>query len=147
MELLAPEGPVYQAGTLSGNPLATTAGIENLTLLSRSKTMYSRLETITKTLCEGVKDIAAKHGVPLQVAQLGSLFTLFFSKKRITNYREASSCNLAIFPPYFRSMLEGGIYLPPSPFETSFVSAAHTTRDVAKTLAAAEKAFTLLGRR
>ena len=146
MELLSPQGPVYQAGTLSGNPLATTAGIENLKMLSTSKTVYSKLAATTKTLCEGVKDIAAKREVPLQVAQLGSMFTLFFSKKRITNYREACGCNPAIFPRYFRTMLQGGIYLPPSPFETNFVSTAHTKRDVAKTLEAADKALRLLKR-
>ena len=144
MELLSPQGPVYQAGTLSGNPLATTAGIENLKILSTSKTVYSRLAETTKALCEGVKEIADKHGIPLQVAQLGSLFTLFFSKKRITSYREACDCNPAMFPPYFRTMLQGGIYLPPSPFETNFVSTAHTKRDVAKTLEAADSALKLL---
>jgi glutamate-1-semialdehyde 2,1-aminomutase len=146
MELLSPQGPVYQAGTLSGNPLATTAGIENLKILSTSKTVYSKLAATTKAFCEGVKEIAAKREVPLQVTQLGSMFTLFFSKKRITNYREACACNPTMFPRYFRTMLKGGIYLPPSPFETNFVSTAHTKRDVAKTLEAADKAFRLLKR-
>lgn len=146
MELLSPQGPVYQAGTLSGNPLATTAGIENLKILSTSKTVYSKLAATTKAFCEGVKEIAAKCEVPLQVTQLGSMFTLFFSKKRITNYREACACNPTMFPRYFRTMLKGGIYLPPSPFETNFVSTAHTKRDVAKTLEAADKAFRLLKR-
>ena len=146
MELLAPEGPVYQAGTLSGNPLATSAGIENLKILSTSKTLYSRLATTTKALCEGIREVAAKRALPLQIAQLGSLFTVFFSQKRITNYREASECNGAAYARYFRTMLRGGIYLPPSPFETGFVSTAHTKRDVEKTLEVTDRALRLLKR-
>ena len=141
MELLSPQGPVYQAGTLSGNPLATTAGIENLKILAASKTVYSKLAGITKDLCEGVKEIAARRKVPLQVAQLGSMFTLFFSQKRITNYQESCACNPTMFPRYFRTMLKGGIYLPPSPFETNFVSTAHTTRDIDKTLEVVDRTF------
>ena len=107
MELLSPQGPVYQAGTLSGNPLATTAGIENLKILSTSKTVYSRLAATTKALCEGVKEIAAKREVPLQVAQLGSMFTLFFSKKRITNYREACELQSGHVPTLFPDHVAG----------------------------------------
>ena len=89
MDLVSPLGPVYQAGTLSGNPLATTAGIENLKILATSKHLYKRLETITKVLCEGIKEIAEQHGLSLQLTQLASMFTLFFSEKRVTNYRQA----------------------------------------------------------
>lgn len=144
MELISPQGPVYQAGTLSGNPLATTAGIETLKLLSQSEMLYERLDNTARTLCEGIKEIAITHKISLQLSQLGSMFTLFFSKKKVTNYQEARHCNLKMFAYYFRIMLKRGIYLPPSQFETNFVSIAHTKRDIAKTLETVDKAFKLL---
>ena len=144
MELISPQGPVYQAGTLSGNPLATTAGIENLKILSRSNKIYKQLNMTTKALCEEIKEIAVRRNMSLNLSQLGSMFTLFFSKKKVTNYQEARKCNLKMFAHYFRVMLSEGIYLPPSQFETNFVSMAHTKRDVAKTLEAADKAFRIL---
>ncbi len=146
MELISPQGPVYQAGTLSGNPLATTAGIENLKILSRSNKIYKQLNITTKVLCEEIKEIAVRRNMPLNLSQLGSMFTLFFSKKKVTNYQEARKCNLKMFAHYFRVMLSEGIYLPPSQFETNFVSMAHTKRDVAKTLEAADKAFRILNK-
>ena len=147
MELISPQGPVYQAGTLSGNPLATTAGIENLKILSRSNKIYKQLNLTTKALCEEIKEIAVRRNMPLNLSQLGSMFTLFFSKKKVTNYQEARKCNLKMFAHYFRVMLSEGIYLTPSQFETNFVSMAHTKRDVAKTLEAADKAFRILKRK
>ena len=144
MALISPLGPVYQAGTLSGNPLATTAGIANLNILSQSKKIYSQLHSMTKALCGEIKEIAVKRNVSLQVSQLGSMFTLFFCNKKVTNYQEATTCNLNRFAHYFRVMLNEGIYLPPSQFETNFVSMVHTKRDVIKTLEAADKAFRLL---
>ena len=146
MELISPQGPVYQAGTLSGNPLATTAGIENLKILSRSNKIYKQLNITTKTLCEEIKEIAVRRNMPLNLSQLGSMFTLFFSKEKVSNYQEARKCNLKMFAHYFRVMLSEGIYLPPSQFETNFVSMAHTKRDVAKTLEAADKAFRILNK-
>jgi len=144
MELVSPQGPVYQAGTLSGNPLATTAGIENLKMLSKSKRLYEKLDATATTLCEGIKEIARVHKISLQLSQLGSMFTVFFSKKKVTNYQRARGCNLTMFAHYFRIMLREGIYLPPSQFETNFVSMAHTERDIAKTVKAVDKAFKLL---
>ena len=141
MDLVSPLGPVYQAGTLAGNPLATTAGIENLKILGTSRHLYKRLEAIATILCEGIKEIAEQHGLSLQVAQLASMFTIFFSEKRVTNYRQARGCNLDMFAEYFRRMLQGGIYLPPSQFETNFISTAHTRGNIARTLEAADKAF------
>jgi len=141
MDLVSPLGPVYQAGTLSGNPLATTAGIENLKILATSKHLYKRLETIAAVLCEGIKEIAEQHGLSLQVTQLASMFTLFFSEKRVNNYQQARACNLDTFAEYFRRMLQEGIYLPPSQFETNFVSTAHTRGNIARTLEAVDKAF------
>jgi len=144
MELISPQGPVYQAGTLSGNPLATAAGIETLTILSRSKAVYDKIEATTSTLCKGIEAIAARYGVPLHIAQLGSLFTLFFSQGKVTNYREARNCDLKRFARYFRGMLKRSIYVPPSQFETNFVSMAHTKRDIAKTLAVMDRVFSLI---
>ena len=141
MDLVSPLGPVYQAGTLAGNPLATTAGIENLKILGTSRHLYKRLEAIATVLCEGIKEIAEQHGLSLQVTQLASMFTIFFSEKRVTNYRQARGCNLDMFAEYFRRMLQGGIYLPPSQFETNFISTAHTRGNIARTLEAADKAF------
>jgi glutamate-1-semialdehyde 2,1-aminomutase len=147
MELVSPQGPVYQAGTLSGNPLATTAGIENLKILSQSKSLYEQLDTTAKSLCEGIKERAVTHKIPLQLSQLGSLFTLFFSKKKVTSYQKAKRCNLKMFAHYFRIMLREGIYLPPSQFETNFISVVHTQREINKTLKAVDKAFAILKKR
>ena len=147
MELVSPQGPVYQAGTLSGNPLATTAGIENLKILSKSERLYEKLDTITRTLCEGIKEIANAHKIHLQLSQLGSMFTLFFSKKKVTNYRDARACNLKRFAHYFRIMLKEGIYLPPSQFETNFISLAHSKRDINRTLKAVDKALSIAKRK
>jgi glutamate-1-semialdehyde 2,1-aminomutase len=144
MELVSPQGPVYQAGTLSGNPLATTAGIENLKILSQSKRIYKQLDTTAKSLCEGIKERAVTHKIPLQLSQLGSMFTLFFLKKKVTSYRQVKRCNLKMFARYFRIMLREGIYLPPSQFETNFISVAHTQREINKTLKAVDKAFIIL---
>ncbi len=141
MELVAPLGPVYQAGTLSGNPLATAAGIETLTILSQSKDAYEKIEDITTTLCKGLGEIISRRGVPARIAQLGSLFTLFFSKKQVKDYRQAMRCDLQSFARYFRAMLKGGIYIPPSQFETNFVSMAHTRKDIAVTLEVMDRAF------
>jgi glutamate-1-semialdehyde 2,1-aminomutase len=134
MDLVSPLGPVYQAGTLSGNPLATAAGIETLTILSQSKGIYEKIEEITSSLCRGIGEIISRRGVPARITRLGSLFTLFFSGKQVKDYRQAQRCDLKAFACYFRSMLKGGIYLPPSQFETNFVSMAHTPKDIAKTL-------------
>jgi glutamate-1-semialdehyde 2,1-aminomutase len=147
MELVSPQGPVYQAGTLSGNPLATTAGIENLKILSQSKRLYEQLDTTAKSLCEGIEERAVTHKIPLQLSQQGSLFTLFFSRKKVTSYQQAKRCNLKMFAHYFRIMLREGIYLPPSQFETNFISVAHTQREINRTLKAVDKAFALLKKR
>jgi glutamate-1-semialdehyde 2,1-aminomutase len=125
---------VYQAGTLSGNPLATAAGIETLTILSRSKGVYEKIEGTTSSLCKGIGEIISRRGVSARITQLGSLFTLFFSGKQVKDYRQARRCDLKAFARYFRSMLKGGIYVPPSQFETNFVSMAHTQEDIARTL-------------
>jgi glutamate-1-semialdehyde 2,1-aminomutase len=141
MELVSPLGPVYQAGTLSGNPLATAAGIETLTILSQSKGVYEKIEAITATLCKGMGEIISRRRVSARIAQLGSLFTLFFSEKQVKDYRQAKRCDLKAFARYFRAMLKGGIYVPPSQFETNFVSMAHTRKDIAMSLEVLDRAF------
>ncbi len=134
MDLVSPLGPVYQAGTLSGNPLATAAGIETLTILSQSQGAYEKIDDITATLCKGMGEIISRRGVSARVNRLGSLFTLFFSGKQVKDYRQARCCDLKAFARYFHGMLKGGIYVPPSQFETNFVSMAHARKDIEKTL-------------
>lgn len=140
MEMLAPSGPVYQAGTLSGNPLAMTAGIETLKIL-KGKGVYEKLDATTKTLCDGLEQIANKRGIPVQIARAGAMFTLFFNNRPVDNYEDAKKSNLERFARYFKKMLESGIYLAPSQFEAVFVSLAHSKSDINKTLAVAEKVF------
>ncbi len=140
MEMLAPSGPVYQAGTLSGNPLAMTAGIETLKIL-KGKGVYEKLENTTKGLCDGLEDVAARRGIPVQIARAGAMFTLFFNDRPVDNYEDAKKSNLERFAKYFKKMLESGIYLAPSQFEAVFVSLAHSTADIEKTLYAAKKVF------
>lgn len=140
MEMLAPSGPVYQAGTLSGNPLAMTAGIETLKIL-KGKGVYEKLDATTKTLCDGLEQIANKRGIPVQIARAGAMFTLFFNNRPVDNYEDAKKSDLERFAKYFRKMLELGIYLAPSQFEAVFVSLAHSKSDINKTLAVAEKVF------
>lgn len=140
MEMLAPSGPVYQAGTLSGNPLAMTAGIETLRIL-KGKGVYERLEKTSSGLCTGLEDIAAKRGIPVQIARAGAMFTLFFNDRPVDNYEDAKKSNLERFARYFKKMLESGIYLAPSQFEAVFISLAHSTADIEKTLSVAKRVF------
>jgi glutamate-1-semialdehyde 2,1-aminomutase len=140
MDLVAPAGPVYQAGTLSGNPLAVTSGLKTLEILRRPGT-YERLEAISNTLASGLGATAAKARVPLTVNRVGSMFTCFFSSDPVTDYASAKRSDTGRFARFFRLLLERGVYFPPSQFEAAFVSTAHTDADVAATLEAAAKAF------
>jgi len=144
MDLVSPLGPVYQAGTLSGNPLATAAGIETITILSRSKDVYEKIQETTSILCKGIGEIISRRCVSARITKLGSLFTLFFSAKQVKDYRQAQGCDLKAFARYFRYMLKGGIYVPPSQFETNFVSMAHTPKDIAKTLEVMDRVLRLI---
>jgi glutamate-1-semialdehyde 2,1-aminomutase len=144
MELVAPLGPVYQAGTLSGNPLAMAAGIEALSILSEPGT-YKKLDMRTKMLAQGLERAAAKAGVSLSVARAGSMLTPFFNVRDVTDYDSALSSDTALYARFFNHMLEQGIYLPPSQFEAVFTSLAHTREDIEKTLAAASLAFGACG--
>lgn len=130
MRMISPDGPVYQAGTLSGNPIATAAGIETLKMLKENPDIYRDLETKTTRLAQTVKD-AAKGNVA--VNQIGSLMSIFFTDQNVTDYNSAVSSNLEAYASYFGYMLERGIYLAPSQFEAMFVSDAHTDEDIAKT--------------
>lgn len=138
MNKLAPSGNVYQAGTLSGNPTAVSAGLAMLKLIEQENP-YPRIDELCKRLAEGVNAIALKNNFNLHVAQFGSMFTPFFSKDTITNLSRAKICDTKAYAKFFHGMLENGIYLPPSQFETAFISAAHTNDDIEKYISAAEK--------
>jgi glutamate-1-semialdehyde 2,1-aminomutase len=140
MRLVAPSGPVYQAGTLSGNPLAMTAGLWSLTRLSRN--LYGRLGQLGADLAEGLADSARRAGVALQVNGIGSALTPFFTASPVKNYQTAIRADAAKYGVFFKGMLSRGIYPPPSQFEAWFLSAAHTARDVDKTIKAAREAMT-----
>jgi glutamate-1-semialdehyde 2,1-aminomutase len=142
MDLVAPLGPMYQAGTLSGNPLAMAAGCAMLKhLRDRKAEIYPRLEKLSGELVQGVADAAKDAGVTLCHNRVGSMFTWFFNAGPVTSWETASKSNTEAFGKFFRAMLDGGVYLPPSQYEAAFLSAAHTKEDVQKTIAAAKQAF------
>ncbi|MBU5611700.1 MULTISPECIES: glutamate-1-semialdehyde 2,1-aminomutase [Geomonas] len=143
MSQLSPAGGVYQAGTLSGNPLAMTAGIETLKLLQEPG-FYEKLEEKSKFVAEGIAKAAKDAGFPLYSTRVGSMFCGFFSKEPVYNWDSAAKCDTKAFATYFRGMLEEGIYLACSQFETAFVGASHTEKDLEKTIAAAAKCFKAL---
>ncbi|MGI5861676.1 MAG: glutamate-1-semialdehyde 2,1-aminomutase [Myxococcales bacterium] len=140
MAKAAPEGPVYQAGTLSGNPLATAAGIATLRELARPG-VYEQLEGTAARLAEGLRERCASHRVPAVVNRVGSMFTLFFCAEPPYDYASAKKSDAARFARFFRAMLDRGVYLPPSQFEAAFVSTAHGELEIARTLAAADEAL------
>jgi glutamate-1-semialdehyde 2,1-aminomutase len=142
MNLVAPLGPVYQAGTLSGNPLAMAAGIATLKQLQAKKAeIYPRLDAMSAKLVDGVMWAAKEAGVALTANRVGSMFTWFFGSETVTDWDSAAKSDTAAFGRFFRAVLEAGIYLPPSQYEAAFMSAAHTDEDIEKTLAAARGAF------
>jgi glutamate-1-semialdehyde 2,1-aminomutase len=122
MEMIAPEGPVYQAGTLSGNPLATTAGLAMLELIQSNPEVYQKLEAKGKRLAEAISHQIESLNIKASVSQIGSMFTLFFTDKKVENFTDAKTSDLIKFGQYFRGMLNRGIYLPPSQFESWFLS-------------------------
>jgi len=143
MDLLAPLGPVYQAGTLSGNPLAVTAGIETLKLIGSPGT-YARLAELGTQMAEGLRKAVLDAGVVACVNQLGSMFTVFFGVEQVRDYASATRSDTKIFARYFQGMIERGIYLPPSQFETAFISLVHGEAEVQETLAAARAVLSSL---
>jgi len=140
MKWIAPEGPVYQAGTLSGNPLAVSAGIAALKALKKPGT-YAKLEQMTAELVTGLAIAAGKAGIPVQINCMGSMFTVFFTSSPVTDFRTAKTCDTVRYAAFFHAMLQAGVYFPPSQFETCFVSLAHTRNDIKATLRAAQEAF------
>jgi len=132
MDYLSPLGPVYQAGTLSGNPIAVAAGIQTLKILSQVR-IYERLEERTRNLVERLRENARKLRVDIHINQIGSMFTLFFSSHKVYHYQSAKGSDEKKFAQYFQGMLRRGIYLPCSQFETNFLSLAHTDQDIEKT--------------
>ncbi len=140
MENLAPLGPVYQAGTLSGNPLAVTAGLETLKILAQPGT-YEKLSKSSEYLVEEAKKIAHKIGVKIYISRVGSMFTLFFASQEVIDYHTALKSDTVAFNRYFHLMLKGGIYLAPSQFEANFISLAHSQENLDKTLEVMAKTF------
>ena len=136
MEHLAPVGPVYQAGTLSGNPIAMTAGLKTLEILSRPG-FHEGLEAKTQRLVAGVLDAAAEAGVPMTANQVPGMFGLFFTDQPVSDYAQATRCDLAAFKRFFHGMLDAGIYLAPSAFEAGFISNAHSDADIDQTITTA----------
>jgi glutamate-1-semialdehyde 2,1-aminomutase len=142
MDYLAPLGPVYQAGTLSGNPLAMAAGIATIAhLIEHEAAIYAQLDRVTQNIAEGVAELAREAGVPLTTNRVGSMFTWFFTLGPVTDYASASKSDTEAFGRFHRSLLEAGVWLPPSQFEAAFVSAAHGQIEVDHILAAARAAL------
>jgi glutamate-1-semialdehyde 2,1-aminomutase len=143
MEQVAPAGPVYQAGTLSGNPLAVAAGLKTLELLRQSGT-YEKLEALGARLEAGLAEAAKEAGVPLTVNRVGSMLTVFFTARPVVDYRSAKDSDRERFAAFFRALLDRGVYFPPSPFEAAFISTAHSDKDIRQTVRAARQAFRIL---
>ncbi len=146
MQHISPVGPVYQAGTLSGNPIAMSAGIKTLELLSVPG-FHDRLGAQTENLLHGLRNAAKTHGIPFCANHAGGMFGLFFTEdKKVTSFNEVMACNTEHFKQFFHSMLDQGVFIAPSAFEAGFTSAAHTDADVAATVTAAENAFTSIAK-
>lgn len=144
MDHIAPTGPVYQAGTLSGNPVAMSAGLAALSQLSQEG-LYEQLYARVDQLLDGMQQLADEAGIPFTTNRAGSMFGFFFTKeKQVTSYKQATECNMEHFKAFYHSMLKQGVYLAPSAFEGGFMSAAHSEQDIEDTLAAAKIAFSEL---
>lgn len=143
MEQIAPQGPVYQAGTLSGNPLAMAAGIATLNELQKPG-FYETLDQTSASLADGLAQVAADTGIPVQVDRVGSMLGMYFTNRPVHDFEDAKTSDLERFTTYYKGMLERGIYLAPSQFEAAFVSAAHSAADIDATLSAASEVFQTL---
>jgi len=144
MMQVAPEGPVYQAGTLSGNPLAMASGLKQLQILIE-KNPYPELDKKGQALEEGMNQLIQKYGIKATVNRVGSMITMFFTDKEVKNFADAKSSDLELFNRFYKLMLEKGVYLAPSQFEASFLSTAHSDEDINKTLNAIEDTFKEIG--
>jgi glutamate-1-semialdehyde 2,1-aminomutase len=144
MEHISPLGPVYQAGTLSGNPLAMTAGLTTLNLISEEG-FHDRLTEKTEALCEGFRQAARKTGIPLTVQSAGAMFGLFFTEEpEVSRFDQVMNCDVERFKAFFQGMLKEGVYLAPSAFEAGFTNAALSDADIDATIAAAERVMATL---
>ncbi len=140
MKWVAPEGPVYQAGTLSGNPLAVSAGIAALETL-KAEGAYSKLAALTASLVVGLKQAAGEAGVPVRINSIGSMFTIFFTETEVGDFQTAKTSDTERYARFFHALLKRGVYFPPSQFETCFLSLAHTKSDIKATIELAREAF------
>ena len=140
MKWVAPEGPVYQAGTLSGNPLAVAAGIATLKAL-KAANVYKRIEGLTQELVAGLRKAAEEAGAAVQINTIGSMFTVFFTNSPVTDFQSAKKSDTNRYGRFFHALLDRGVYFPPSQFETCFVSLAHSRSDIRTTIDAAREAF------
>ncbi|RMH04784.1 MAG: aminotransferase class III-fold pyridoxal phosphate-dependent enzyme, partial [Aquificota bacterium] len=143
MEKVAPEGPVYQAGTLSGNPLSVVAGIATLSELFELNP-YKRLEELTLRLINGIKDILTHKGIPHRINHVASMFTVFFTEEEVYDYESAKKSNRELFAKFFRALLKEGVLIPPAQFEAWFLSTAHTEEDIDLALEKIKKAVSSL---
>ena len=144
MSHISPLGPVYQAGTLSGNPVAMSAGLAAMNIISREG-FYEPLFRRTQAICEGMQSAANKAGVPFTTNHLGTMFGGFFTEDaKVTEYSQVINSDTAAFSRFFHGMLDGGVYLAPASFEAGFMSSAHTDSDIEMTIAAAASAFATL---
>jgi glutamate-1-semialdehyde 2,1-aminomutase len=145
MSVLAPIGAVYQAGTLSGNPIAMTAGLKTLEIIERDPQFYQKLEQKSRTLTQGILEIAHRLNIPMQTVIAGGMFGIWFTDQQAPhNYEEAKACDTTRFSTFFHNMLEFGVYLPPSAFEAWFMSIAHSDNEIEQTLKAVEKSLLAL---
>ena len=143
MSEIAPEGPVYQAGTLSGNPVAMAAGVATLKCLQQPG-FYESLEARSAMLARGLREAASQAGLPVVTNRVGSMLGLFFTDQPVSNFAEAQKSDVALFARYYKQMLKRGIYLAPSQYEAAFVSGAHSEADIETTIQAAGKVFEAL---
>jgi glutamate-1-semialdehyde 2,1-aminomutase len=141
MSRVSPSGPIYQAGTLSGNPLAMAAGLAVLRTIERDPDIYERLESLGAILEDALTKIIASRGLPCRLARIGSMWTLFFSDRTVHSWSDAARCDTSRFATFFQQMLAQGVLLAPSQFEANFISAAHTPDDIEATAQAAETAL------
>ncbi|MCB1636186.1 MAG: aminotransferase class III-fold pyridoxal phosphate-dependent enzyme, partial [Xanthomonadales bacterium] len=140
MERIAPLGPVYQAGTLSGNPLAMAAGLANLRLI-QAEGFYETLQERTERLCAGLQRAADQAGVPMATVRAGAMFGFFFAERAARDYAEAAQADIEAFKRFFHACLQRGVYFAPSAYEAGFVSMAHTDEVIDQTIAVAAEAF------
>ncbi|MFO7156767.1 MAG: glutamate-1-semialdehyde 2,1-aminomutase [Pseudomonadota bacterium] len=144
MEMVAPAGPVYQAGTLSGNPLAVAVALEMLSAIESDPGIYDRLEATTKRLCEELDRLATEAGIPHRINRVGSMWTIYFTEGEVFDAASARRSDLGLFGRFFHALLDRGVYLPPSQFESAFVSTAHGEAEIERTIEAARAAFATL---